>query len=68
VSKELAPRLEKLPARLKEISWRAQTRLHKRYWALAARGKLTQKIQVAIARELVGFVWAMAKDVKPLAD
>jgi transposase len=68
VSKELALRLEKLPQRLKEISWRAQTRLNKRYWALAQRGKLTQKIQVAIARELVGFVWAMAKDVKPLAD
>jgi transposase len=68
VSKELAPRLEKLPQRLKEISWKAQTRLNKRYWALAQRGKLTQKIQVAIARELVGFVWAMAKDVRPLAD
>jgi transposase len=68
VSKELAPRLEKLPARLKEISWRAQTRLNKRYWALVQRGKAIQKIQVAIARELVGFVWAMAKDVRPLTD
>ena len=62
VSKELAPRLEKLPQRLKEISWKAQVRLHKRYWALVRRGKLTQKIQVAIARELVGFIWAMGRE------
>jgi transposase len=68
VSKELSPRLEKLPQRLKEISWKAQNRLYKRYWALAQRGKLTQKIQVAVARELVGFIWAMAKDVKPLPE
>ncbi|NQU11511.1 IS110 family transposase [bacterium] len=68
VSKELATRWEPLPQRLKEISWKAQVRLHKRYWALAQRGKLVQKIQVAIARELVGFVWAIAREVKPLAD
>ena len=68
MSKELSPRLEKLPQRLKEISWKAQNRLYKRYWALAQRGKLTQKIQVAVARELVGFIWAMAKDVKPLPE
>lgn len=68
VSKELAPRQEKLPARLKEISWNAQVRLHKKYWALMLRGKTVQKIQVAVARELVGFVWAMAREVKPLSD
>lgn len=60
VSKELAPRQEKLPARLREISWKAQVRLHKKYWALTLRGKRVQTIQVAVARELVGFVWATA--------
>lgn len=68
VSKELSPRLEKLPQRLQEISWKAQVRLHKKYWALMLRGKTVQKIQVAVARELVGFVWAMAREVKPLSD
>jgi transposase len=68
VSKELSPRLEKLPQRLKEISWKAQVRLHKKYWALLLRGKTVQKVQVAVARELVGFVWAMAREVKPLND
>jgi transposase len=64
VSKELAPRQEKLPARLKEISWKAQVRLHKKYWAMTLRGKRVQTIQVAVARELVGFIWATARQVK----
>jgi transposase len=64
VSKELAPRQEKLPARLKEISWNAQVRLHKKYWAMLLRGKRVQTVQVAVARELVGFIWAMARQVK----
>jgi transposase len=62
ISKELSVRLEKLPQPLKDISWKAQVRLHKRYWALMQRGKRIQKIQVAIARELVGFVWAMVRE------
>ena len=64
VSKELAPRQEKLPARLKEISWNAQVRLHKKYWAMLLRGKRVQTVQVAVARELVGFIWAVARQVK----
>ena len=68
VSKELAPRQEKLPARLKEISWNAQVRLHKKYWAMMLRGKRVQTVQVAVARELVGFIWATARAVKPLSD
>jgi transposase len=65
VSKELAPRQEKLPARLREISWKAQVRLHNKYWAMTRRGKRVQTIQVAVARELVGFVWATARHVLP---
>jgi transposase len=60
----LAPRQEKLPARLKEISWNAQVRLHKKYWAMMLRGKRVQTVQVAVARELVGFIWAVARQVK----
>jgi transposase len=65
VSKELAPRQEKLPARLRKISWKAQVRLHKKYWAMTMRGKRLQTIQVAVARELVGFIWATAHHVLP---
>jgi transposase len=65
VGKELAPRQEKLPARLREISWKTQVRLHQKYWTMTLRGKRVQTIQVAVARELVGFIWATARHVLP---
>jgi transposase len=40
-----------------EIADRAHHRLHKRYWALLARGKHSAKVTTAVARELTGFVW-----------
>lgn len=45
-----------------ERAWRAQQRLHRRWARMAARGKAPQKIVVANARELAGFVWAIATD------
>jgi transposase len=45
-----------------ERAWRAQQRLHKRWWRMAGRRKPSQKIVVACARELAGFVWAIATD------
>jgi transposase len=39
-------------------AWRAQQRLHRRYHRLAARGKPSQQVTTAVARELTGFVWA----------
>jgi transposase len=44
----------------KRIAWKAQQRLHKRFTALAARGKNNNQIVTALARELLGFVWAIA--------
>ena len=43
----------------KKIAWKAQQRLHKRYKALAARGKNKNQIITAVGRELLGFVWAI---------
>jgi transposase len=40
-------------------AWRCQQRLHRRWRRMAARGKPRQKIVVACARELAGFVWAI---------
>jgi transposase len=45
-----------------ERAWRCQQRLHRRWWRMAGRGKPSQKIVVACARELAGFVWAIATD------
>jgi transposase len=63
VSRHLQLRLEKLPAAIQAISWKAQGRLCKRYRQLLAKGKNANQVVVAIARELVGFMWAMAKQV-----
>ena len=40
---------------------KAQMRLHRRYWALVHKGKSPGKAVTAVARELVGFVWAMLR-------
>lgn len=45
------------------IAWAAQQRLHKRYRHLCARGKRQQQVVVAVARELLGFVWAIGQAV-----
>jgi transposase len=50
---------EGLPAEITEIAWRAQIRLHKRYMKLMARGKEQRKTMTAVARELLGFIWAI---------
>ncbi len=44
----------------KRIAWKAQQRLHKRFTAMAARGKHRATIVTALARELLGFMWAIA--------
>jgi transposase len=45
---------------VKQIAWKAQYRLHKRYLAFAARGKNKNQIVTALGRELLGFLWAIA--------
>ena len=44
----------------KRIAWKAQQRLHKRYTAMMARGKHKNQVVTALARELLGFLWAIA--------
>jgi transposase len=63
VSRHLQLRLETQPKAVQDISWKAQRRLGKRYRRLMARGKHANQVVVAIARELVGFMWAMARQV-----
>ena len=43
---------------MRAIAWKAQLRLTRRYWQLAARKPKPQVI-VAVARELLGFIWAV---------
>ena len=48
-----------------EIAWKAQLRLCARYRKLARSGKPANVVTAAIARELAGFVWAIAQRVPP---
>src|ERR1700690_1533559 len=59
VGAKLRKRQQGLPAEITEIAWKAQTRLHKRYMALMDRGKDQRKTMTAVARELLGFIWAI---------
>ncbi len=63
VTRPLRKRQEGLPREIREISWKAQLRLCGRFRKLTARGKHRNRIVAAIARELSGFVWAIAKEV-----
>ena len=59
VGPALRKRQEGVPEEIKEIAWKAQIRLHKRYCKLAAASKDQRKIVTAVGRELLGFVWAI---------
>jgi hypothetical protein len=45
--------------RVLEIAWKGQLRLGRRYARLSARSKPPGKVVTAVARELVGFIWAI---------
>jgi transposase len=62
VGYQLARRQRGQDAAVIERAWRCQQRLHQRWQRMTARGKPHQKIVVACARELAGFVWAIATD------
>jgi transposase len=49
---------------VKAIAWKAQHRLNGRFRKLAARGKPFPQVVTAIARELLGFVWAIGVHVE----
>jgi transposase len=67
VSRHRQLRLEKHPKVIQDIRWKAQVRRCQRYRRLVARGKHANVVTVAIARELTGCMWAMAKEVPIVA-
>jgi transposase len=54
-------------AAVQTIAQRAEQRLSRRFRRLIDRGKSSQKAVTAVARELVGFVWAIAQEDHLLA-
>jgi transposase len=59
IGPELRRRQQGVPEEIKEIAWKAQNRLHKRYVKLSLAGKDQRKIVTAVGRELLGFIWAI---------
>jgi len=57
------PKVDAAPPAVREIAWKAQCRLYRRYRTLIRNGKLKTVAIVAIARELAGFIWAVARVV-----
>lgn len=63
VSKELSMRQAGLDRRAKEVSWRAQNRLHARFNRLRGRRLQRNKAMTAVARELTGFIWELLREL-----
>ncbi len=64
IGPRLRKRQEGVAEPIKEIAWKAQVRLSKRYARLAAAGKDQRKIITAVGRELLGFIWAIGVKVE----
>ena len=63
ISREQLLRQEQLPAPIRAIAWKAQERLCLQYRKLSRAGKPITTVTTAIARQLAGFVWAIAHEV-----
>src|SRR6266567_5328405 len=61
VSKELSRRQQNQSRQVRALSWKAQNRLHHRYRRLMARRLQRNKVIVAVARELCGFIWELLR-------
>ncbi len=57
-------RCEGLPEVIRAIGWQAQVRLCRRFRRLSTAGKPLPKVATAIARELAGFVWDIARRIE----
>lgn len=64
----LRRKADKASDEAKAIAWRAQKRLCGRYSDLTRAGKNTKVVCVAVARELVGFIWAVVCQEMPKVD
>lgn len=61
-------RQQNLDESLRDMAWKAQLRLCKRFASLKARGVHANKVCVATARELTGFIWAIGQHAMALHE
>lgn len=63
ISTEMQKRQENLSKEVIAIAWKAQLRLCKRYQYLSKRGKNGNVIKVAIAREMLAYIWSIVLEI-----
>jgi hypothetical protein len=63
VGKDKQAKVAAAPRAVREIAWKAQHRLYKRYRALIRNGKLKTVAITAVARELAAFIWAVGRQI-----
>jgi len=63
IARALSVRQEAVAEPIRALSWKAQLRLCGRFRSLSVRGVHQNKVCVAVARELAGFIWAIARQV-----
>lgn len=59
-TRQIQQRAELASEPVQAIAWEGQKRLCARYQRLLAAGKLKQQVTAAVAREMCGFIWAIA--------
>jgi transposase len=64
LSNRLKQVLPTLPPGVSEIAWKAQERLHRKFIKMTYQSKQPGKVLTAVARELVGFIWAIGSTVE----
>jgi transposase len=64
LSSVMRKRQEGLSAEVQELAAKARHRLHSRYVHLLGKGKTKQEVVTAVAREMLGFIWAIGVSVE----
>ena len=68
IGREKQAKVEAAPEPVREIAWKAQTRLSGRFKALSKKGKRPTIVVTAIAREMCGFIWAIDRAMRAAAS
>jgi transposase len=63
VGRDKQAKVAAVPPAVREIAWKAQSRLNARFRALTRRGKQPAVVATAVARELSAFIWAINREV-----
>jgi transposase len=63
IGKDKQDKVAAAPRAVREIAWKAQHRLYNRYRALIRHAKLKTVAVTAVARELIGFIWAICREI-----